>query len=105
MREVKLQFLAFEGCPLAPKALRQLERAAQQLARSVNLSIERVDLLAPATPDSLVRWGSPTILLNGRDISGAAPGDANSCRIYTSAGGVLSAEEIIEAISAAPVTI
>ena len=99
MREVQVQFLAFEGCPLAPKVLHQLEKAADVLTGSVNLIIQQVDLLAPGTPDSLVRWGSPTILLDGQDISGAPPGDANSCKIYPSAGGVLSAEEIIEAIS------
>lgn len=49
------------------------------------------------TPESFRRWGSPTLLINGRDILGASPSIANSCRIYQS-GGVPSEKEILNAI-------
>ena len=99
MRDITVEFLAFDGCPLAPKALQHLERAIERLRGRFEIAIRHVDLMDSATPESLKRWGSPTILLNGRDISGAEPGDANSCRIYPSPDGVLSEQEIIAALT------
>jgi hypothetical protein len=96
--DITVEFLFFEGCPLAPKALLHLEQAIAQLKGQMKIAINHVDLMHPSTPDSLKRWGSPTILLNGHDISGAKPGEANNCRIYSSPGGVLSAQEIAEAL-------
>ena len=93
-----VEFLAFEACPLAPRALSHLERAIDQLSSRVNIEINHVDLMHPETSDAMKRWGSPTILLQGRDISGAQPGDANSCRIYSGPDGVLSMHDIVKAL-------
>ena len=99
MRDMSVEFLAFDGCPLAPRALAHLELAIEQLQDSLKVAISQVDLMDPATPDSMKRWGSPTILLNQRDISGVEPGDANNCRIYPGTGGVLSVQEIVAALT------
>ena len=94
-----IKFLSFDGCPLAPEALNALESAVGQLRDAVQIEIEHIDLLDPDTADELKRWGSPTILLNELDITGAPPGDANSCRIYPGPDGVPATGEIIEALS------
>ena len=65
---------------------------------------------AEATPAALRSFGSPTVLVNGADVSGgdAANADANSCRVYVDECGCLcgapSAEQIAAAISAAQLT-
>lgn len=91
-----IKFLSFEGCPLAPRALAALKDAIKSQSRGYQ--IRHIDLLGAATPRSLRRWGSPTILLNGQDITGASSGDANSCRIYNGPGGVPTVQEIAEAL-------
>ncbi len=103
MNKLTVEFLAFEGCPLAPKALHQLEQAVERIKKQLTVSIRQVDLMHPDTTESVQRWGSPTILLNGRDISGAEPGDANCCRIYPGPDGVLSEQEILDALKKATV--
>lgn len=40
-----------------------------------------------AAPDHVRQYGSPTILVNGRDIAGVQPAAAPSCRIYTDSAG------------------
>lgn len=98
MDEVTVKFLSFDGCPLAPRALSHLQQAVEELRGQINIAVKQVDLMHPATSESMKRWGSPTILLNGQDISGIRQGDANSCRIYPGPGGVLSSQEIVAAL-------
>lgn len=43
------------------------------------------DRNADSTPVELRGFGSPTILMNGKDIDGAAPSAANACRLYRDA--------------------
>ena len=73
---LRVQFLSFEGCPLAHCALTRLELALMRMGIVPSSTIERVDVYAPDTPDELRRWGSPTILVNGRELTGQEPGDA-----------------------------
>ena len=60
-----------------------------------------------ATPLPLRALGSPTILVNGRDVAGAheTQPDANSCRVYLDECGCLcgapSAQQIVKAIETA----
>ena len=98
MSERIVEFLSFEGCPFAPKALAALTKAINSLSAKLDYNVRHVDLLDPATPELLRRWGSPTILLDGQDITGAKPGAANCCRVYNAPGGVPSAQEIAEAL-------
>lgn len=60
---------------------------------------------AEATPPGLRAFGSPTVLVNGADVSGgdeAAKADANSCRVYVDECGCLcgapSTQQIVSAI-------
>jgi hypothetical protein len=61
---------------------------------------------SPETPESVRRFGSPTVLVNGRDVGGddgSAAAD-RSCRIYADASGrvsgVPSPQLILAAIAA-----
>lgn len=91
---MRIQFLYFEGCPLAPQARANLAEALSKLDPDTKVELEEIDLLAPGTPVDLKRWGSPCILRDGRDITGTTQPDACGCRVYTSDGGVPGPDEI-----------
>ena len=92
MSTVRIQLLTFEGCPLADAAREQLEAALAEVGID---DYEEIDLQAPGTPESLRGWGSPTILVDGADITGQPKGESLSCRVYGGPDGVLSAADII----------
>ena len=92
-----IQFLSFDGCPLADAAHTELKQALQICGMRASL-YEAVDVLDPLTPASLANWGSPTILVNGEDVAGHTRGDGVSCRIYDMLDQVLSAATIAAAI-------
>jgi len=95
MAKPKIQFLAFPGCPLASAARQALEDAIAQL----NLgSYEDVDILDPAAPQDLKGWGSPTILINGKDVTGGKQGDGVGCRVYSGPSKVPDVGTIIAVI-------
>ena len=91
MSDLTVQFLAFDGCPLADAARANLEQALTDCGIS---GYRAVDLLDPATPEDLKGWGSPTILVNGMDVGGQDKGNGVGCRIYPGADKVPSAAEI-----------
>ena len=98
---MQVQLLSFPGCPHADGARRALRRALA--AAGLPQGFEDVDVTAVGTPDALRRWGSPTILVDGRDIAGDAPAGP-SCRIYRAGGadqGVPPDELIARALSEA----
>jgi len=98
MARPQVSFLSFDGCPLAPRALDNLLAAICLLDSEFPVDYEKIDLLSDSTPNEVKRWGSPTILINGADITGHSKGDACGCRIYTSDGGVPTTDEIMDAI-------
>ena len=59
---------------------------------------EEIDILDPATPEELRGWGSPTILLDGADITGQPKGDDVGCRVYPGELKVPPRAEILAAI-------
>lgn len=77
---MKIQLLYFEGCPNLEPARAALRDAmvAEQIAQEV----EEIDVQSPTTPEELRGWGSPTILVDGKDISGAERTAAAACRLY-----------------------
>ena len=94
MAEPKIQFLFFDGCPLAAAAKQALEDAIV----SLNLTYEVIDILDPDTPDDLRNWASPTILINGRDVAGGKQGSGLGCRVYPGPSKVPDARAIIDCI-------
>ena len=95
MADIQVQFLAFDGCPLAGPARANLEKALADCGMS---GYEDIDILDPGTPDDLPGWGSPTILVNGVDVSGQPKGDSVSCRVYPGPDRVPSSTTIAASI-------
>ena len=93
-----VQFLAFSGCPLADPARENLKKALSDCSIS---DFEEVDILDPASPEELRGWGSPTILVNGLDVTGLPKGDSVSCRVYPFPGGIPDVQSIVAGLKAA----
>jgi len=98
MHEINVSFLYFDGCPLAPSARDNLMRALMRVSLGIQVEVEYVNLAAKETPDHLKCWGSPTILINDREVTGGKRGAASNCRIYEGESGVPSADEIVGSI-------
>jgi hypothetical protein len=90
-----VQLLYFAGCPNLEAARAALRDALE--AERLEVAVEEVDIEDPATPVALQGWGSPTVLVDGRDVTGEARSDALSCR----AGGAPSIDVIRRALRAA----
>jgi hypothetical protein len=57
---------------------------------------------APDSPDYASRYGSPTILVAGQDVAGAAPvAGVGACRVYADGAGKLSRTPPLESICSA----
>lgn len=102
MTDLTVQFLAFEGCPLADAARGNLQKALEACGVS---GFEEIDILAPEAPDALRGWGSPTILIDGRDITGRPKGESVSCRVYPGPERVPDEVSIVAAITRAQKTL
>jgi len=94
----KIQLLVFRGCPLAEPARRSLRKALAALRIE---QYEELDLLDPTTPTELRGWGSPTILIEGRDVVDGLIGDSVRCRSYPAPDRVPSPDVIAAKISRA----
>ena len=98
MANIQVQLLAFDGCPLAAPARANLEKA---LADCGMRDYQDIDILDPATPDDLPGWGSPTILVDGVDVTGQPKGDSVSCRVYPGSDRVPDPASIVTSIESA----
>ena len=94
-RYPKIELLIFANCPLADAARASLMQALAELSIA---TYDEIDLLDPTTPDELRGWGSPTILVDGEDASGAPKGASIGCRVYQEPGRVPSPATIVAAI-------
>ena len=88
-----VQFLSFPGCPLESRARAELEKALAECGLD---RYDNVDVMAEQTADELKAWGSPTILVNGKDVTGHPVGDGVGCRVYSGGKGVPDAQTIVE---------
>lgn len=95
MAQPTIQLLVFEGCPLADAARESLQQALGELGIP---DFEEIDILDPSTSDELRGWGSPTILVDGQDVTGSARGDNVGCRVYSGPDRVPSPTAIVESI-------
>ena len=95
MSEHAIELVYFDGCPNAEKARANLVTATGASGEDVpwrewNLSDE-------ATPERYRRFGSPTVLVAGEDVTGADGGNAAmACR----ADGAPGVDVIRQALSA-----
>lgn len=93
MSSVKLLF--FPGCPHVDGARSALREAFRQLKRQPQW--EEIDITA-SDGGSLAGFGSPTILVNGRDVEPTHRQEGVHCRIYESGMGAPSPDAIIAAL-------
>jgi hypothetical protein len=101
-----IRFLWWEGCPSWERALAMVraEMAAQGLDPE---RLEMVEVTGPEQAEHLGFPGSPTILVDGKDIQPPDPEQAIglTCRVYRRRDGRVSPlpdpEDISEAIAAA----
>ncbi len=93
-----VRFLWFAGCPLAAPARANLEAA---LAQCGVAHYETIDLMSPDTLPTLQAWGSPTILIDGEDVTGEVPGGSACCRLYVTPERVPATADIVAAIKRA----
>ena len=78
---MKIQLLHFPDCPNAEPARAALREAMQQ--EGVAADVEDIDTSRADAPAWAKGWGSPTILIDGRDLGGEGPaGGEASCRLY-----------------------
>ena len=90
-----VELVYFTGCPHVETA-RHAIRDALALEQ-LPLVWQEWDQHDPATPARVQRYASPTVLISGRDVTGAARGDAAACR----ADGIPVAETIRAAVRSA----
>ncbi len=90
-----IEFLYFDGCPNTPQLREYLEAALEQS----NGSFAAIDLTKLDETDIRRGYGSPTILINGRDLFDMPePTSPNmSCRIYP--GGLPDTNTLIAKLS------
>jgi hypothetical protein len=87
---MRIQLLYFPGCPHVEPARASLRAALA--AEALAVAIDEIDVAAPAAPEWARGWGSPTILIDGEELRGAAPAAGAACRVYE--GGAPSVDEI-----------
>jgi hypothetical protein len=80
--DMDIHFLWWQGCPSHPEAWQRLQEVLGEMKLSVQP--ESIEI---KTDEEAERWhfpGSPTILVNGRDIDPNAPTQASrlTCRVY-----------------------
>jgi len=79
---MRIQLLWWEGCPSHPEALGLLEQVLAD--RGLEFEIEQLEVRTEEEAETLGFVGSPTILVDGRDVDdiGAKGRPSLTCRIY-----------------------
>lgn len=96
----KVELIYDAACPNVEAARQQLRRAFQELGQSP--AWQEWDRGALSSPAHVRQYGSPTILVDGKDVTGASPSDgADSCRVYRSEHDGLQGVPPIETITSA----
>ena len=97
---MKIEFLGIkEGCPNTPKMWHSLQKAMQELRWTIPVDSLELTKLSEEK-DVRAGYGSPTILVNGKDLFGApSPAKYDAAfRYYQS--GVPGRKQIVEKLKA-----
>ena len=91
---MKIEVLYFTGCPHAEAAIAEVERALRETKISADI---RQTAFSEEAARARGFAGSPTILVNGKDVeeSGENSGRGLSCRIYSD-GRFVPAQDSIQ---------
>jgi mercuric ion transport protein len=97
-----VELLYFPECPHVSAARAQLRRAFDALGLPAVWT--EVDVTARGAPAHTRGYGSPSILVDGREVTGAAPEGAVSCRLYAGSDvpGAPPLEALLAALRLAP---
>jgi len=79
---MKIELIYFNGCPNINLARENIKKALADIGDKIKW--DEWEQSDPNAPDYIRQYGSPTILVNGKDVVGS-PSDtcsANSCRLY-----------------------
>lgn len=97
----RVELIYFPSCPNVAEARAQLVSAFVATKLTPSWAEHRTD--DPDLPAHARGFGSPTILVDGRDVAGAEPaGSAEACRLYRAArayGGIPPLESIVAALA------
>jgi len=78
---MKIQLLHFDGCPNVDAARAVLRDALA--AEKLDVPVEEIDVERADAPEWARGWGSPTILIDGKDVAGQERSSGSSCcRLY-----------------------
>lgn len=94
-----VELIYFRECPNVPLARAHLLRAFAAVGINAHWrEWERNDAGAPAHARA---YGSPTILVNGKDVAGMEPSndDVGSCRVYAQPSGTFDGAPAVDAIA------
>ncbi|HKJ93361.1 MAG TPA: glutathione S-transferase N-terminal domain-containing protein [Longimicrobiales bacterium] len=92
---MRIELIYFEGCPNVERARANLRTALD--AAGLDAPVEEWDRDAPEAPAYARGYPSPTVLVDGRDVSGdAGESDSASCRVL----GAPGVDDILAALSA-----
>ncbi len=95
-----IELITDRDCPNVVDARAELRRALAELA--LPLEWQEWDRESPDAPAHARNYGSPTVLVDGRDVAGDnTEGDANCCRVYVQADGRFSGVPSADLIRAA----
>jgi len=94
-------------CPNLDRARATIRAALREVGAEP--AWQEWDRASAETPNDLRRFGSPTVLVNGRDVgcddNAMAQAEATACRVYRDANGRVcgapSSRSIVDAINAA----
>lgn len=81
---VKVEFIYDRNCPNIESTRANLLSAFSLLKATPRWT--EWDRNSDESPQYARRFGSPTILINGRDLINGQPSDSNSCRLYNGSG-------------------
>ena len=95
-----VELVYFADCPNAQNARAQLKRAFAEVG--IPPQWKEWDRNDPSSPTYVRGYGSPTILVDGKDVVGTAESDSGaSCRVYRHESGQLKGFPPLEPIVAA----
>ncbi len=84
--ELKVELIYDADCPNAAEARTRLREVMTALGHPLNW--REWDRGDSASPSYALTYGSPTILVNGKDVAGIEPsGEVSSCRLYRDSSG------------------
>jgi len=96
----RIELIIDAGCPNVEAAREVLREAL--IEAGFETAWTEWDREAGGSPAYAREYGSPTILVDGRDVSGqGTESDANCCRVYVSADGSFRGVPEVETVRAA----